>query len=161
MKFPDMRARRHSVALMARLLMLVVCSPALVCAQSATADASPVPATAHRFFDAANIALGAAETTALLADGIYTQRLLQKYPDSFREGDPIARPFVNAGWPGQIVGGTLLVSLELGLRYWAHRTDHHRLERLIPLGVIAYGMVGAIVGARDYYRLETTQQLRR
>jgi hypothetical protein len=101
----------------------------------------------HRFFDGTNIALTGMESGALLADGIYTQYALTKYPDIFHEADPIARPFVSRGWPGQIAGGALFVTADVGLRYWLHRQNHHRLERLLPLVLTIYGLTGAIHGA--------------
>ena len=83
----------------------VVCF--LACAASAEAQSSvpSMPASSHRFFDRTNIALTVVESGALIADGIYTQRGLRRYPDTSRELDPIARPFVSRGWPGQIAGG--------------------------------------------------------
>ena len=71
--------------------------------------------TAHKFFDTLNIALIGAESAALIADGIYTQRALTRYPEFFREDDPLARPFVMNGWSGQIAGGILVVSADVGL----------------------------------------------
>jgi len=109
----------------------------------------------HRFFDATNMALTGIEATALLADGIYTQRALRTYPDIFHEADPIARPFVNHGWPGQIGGGALFIAADVGLRYWLHRKQHHRVERLLPLVLIVYGTVGAVHGARELHRVES------
>jgi len=106
----------------------------------------------HRFFDAPNLALTVVESTALVADGIYTQRALTDYPEIFREADPIARPFVSRGWPGQIAGGALFVTAEVGLRYWLHRKRHHRIERLLPLVLTVYGTVGAVHGARELRR---------
>jgi hypothetical protein len=117
--------------------------------------AAAVPAAAsHRFFDVKNIALTGVETGALLADGIYTQRALRKYPEFFREADPIARPFVLRGWPGQIAGGALFVGADVGLRYLLHRKNHHQLERLLPFVLTVYGTIGAIHGARELGRVE-------
>jgi hypothetical protein len=103
----------------------------------------------HRFFDSLNITLTGIEVGALLADGITTQHLLQADPYHLvsYEADPIARPFVYAGWSGQIAGGALVVSAEVGLRYLLHRKNHHRFERLLPLGLTMYGAVGAIHNA--------------
>ncbi len=112
---------------------------------------SPAPTAVaekpHRFFDALNIALTDIESGALLADGITTQRGLTKYPES-READPIARLFVSHGWPGQIVGGILFVSADVGLRHVFHRNGRHRVERLLPLILTVYGTIGAIHNAR-------------
>ena len=108
----------------------------------------------HKFFDRTNVALTVLESGALLADGIYTQRGLRRYPETSREADPLARPFVSRGWPGQIVGGILAVGADAGLRYWLHRKKRHTLERLVPLILITYGTVGAIHNARELRRAE-------
>ena len=119
---------------------------------------SPAPASGqavhapHRFFDAVNISLTAMETGALLADGYTTQRNLHDFGQLGREADPLARPFVNAGWPGQIAGGALVVSADVGLRYWLHKRGHHKAERLLPLVLTTYGLVGAIHNAREHAR---------
>jgi hypothetical protein len=107
--------------------------------------------------DSTNIALTGLESSVLLADGIFTQRALRKYPDVFREADPIARPFVSRGWPGQIAGGALFVTADVALRYLLHRKNHHRVERLLPLVLTVYGTVGAIHGARELRRVESAR----
>ena len=106
----------------------------------------------HKFFDRTNITLTVIESGALLADGIYTQRGLRRYPETSREVDPLARPFVSRGWPGQILGGTIVVAADVGVRYWLHRKKRHRLERLVPLILITYGTIGAIHNARELLR---------
>ena len=111
-------------------------------------------AASHRFFDTPNIVLTGVESAALIADGIYTQRALNRYPEFFYEADPLARPFVMRGWPGQIAGGILVVSADVGLRYILHRKKKHRLERLVPLILTVYGTVGAIHNARELRRVE-------
>lgn len=136
----------------ASLLLLV---PLPAAAQEGTGATPAAPP--HRFFDGMNIALIGIESAALLADGTYTQRALTRYPGIFREADPLARPFVMSGWPGQIAGGILVVSADVGLRYWLHRKTHHRVERLVPLVPIVYGTAGAVHGARELRRAERGQ----
>jgi hypothetical protein len=128
-------------------------SSRVVAAQERSVTKASTP-HAHRFFDTTNIVLTGIESGALVADGIYTQRGLTKYPDVLHEGDPIARPFVSRGWPGQIAGGTIFVTADVGLRYLCHRTEHHRLERWIPMILTVYGTVGAVQGAREIHRVE-------
>ena len=123
-------------------------------AQDQGAAGSAAAQTSHRFFDGPNIALTVVESGALIADGIYTQRGLRRYPETSREVDPLARPFVSRGWPGQIVGGALVVTADIGLRYFLHRKKRHRIERLVPLILITYGTVGAIHNARELRRTE-------
>jgi hypothetical protein len=98
---------------------------------------APAPRATHRLFDTTNIVLTVVESGALLADGITTQRALHKYPDFAYEGDPLARPFVAHGWPGQVALGALVISADLGLRYLLHRANHHRMERWIPVTIAA------------------------
>jgi hypothetical protein len=101
----------------------------------------------HRFLDATNWTLTGIEIGAMLADGITTQYGLHKYPTEVREGNPLARPFVNAGWPGMIAGGAMVVSAEMALRYLLHRKNHHRLERWLPAYLIVDESVSAIHNA--------------
>src|SRR5262249_39238104 len=131
-------------------VLALMCAGALVLDPS-TGFAQPLaqtpnapPHQSHRFFDACTIASTAAETAALVADGIYTQRGLTRYPNRFTETDPVARPFVSRGWSGQVVGGVIFIGADLGIRYILHRTDHHRVERWIPTFLISYGVIGAI-----------------
>ena len=83
----------------------------------------------------------------MLADGITTQNLLNRYPTEAREANPLARPFVNAGWPGMIAGGAMVVSTEVALRYLLHRKNHHRLERWLPAYFIVDSSIAAIHNA--------------
>jgi hypothetical protein len=105
---------------------------------------APDKAEHRRFFDRTNLALTAAEVGALLADGVTTQRVFKRYGAQAREVDPVARPFVSAGWSGQIVGGCLFVTADLALRYALHKKHHHRVERWLPLVLITYGTIGAV-----------------
>lgn len=107
---------------------------------TATNDAPP---KTHKFFDTKNIVLTVVETTALTVDGISTQRSLKTVPGSY-EADPIAKPFVDRGWPGQIAGGALFISADVALRYLLHRKGHHRLERWVPLILTTDGIVGSV-----------------
>jgi hypothetical protein len=118
-------------------------------------DAQP-----HRFFDGLNLALTAVESGALLADGVYTQKVLRDYPGLGRERDPLARPFVEHGWPGQIVGGLLVVGADVGIRYLLHRHNHHRIERWMPMILTSYGLVGAVHNARLLGQLNREYEVR-
>jgi hypothetical protein len=99
---------------------------------------------AHRFTDSLNVSLWAAASAALLADGATTQHLLTKYPGATYEADPFAKPFVDNGWPGQILGGLLFMAADVGLQYLLHRKGHHRAERWIAAIPITYGTVSAV-----------------
>jgi hypothetical protein len=95
-----------------------------------------------------NVALAGAEVGALIADGITTQRALNRCPTACWEADPFARPFVDKGWAGQTAGGTLFVAAAVGLEYLLHRKGHHRWERSFPLVLITYSTTSAIQNAR-------------
>ena len=106
------------------------------------APASLTLAPTHRFFDVTNIALTGMEIGAMVTDGVLTQHTRHQDP-TFRDADPIARWFVDHGWPGQFLGGALFVSGELALRYVLHRHNHHQLERLLPFVLTTTGIAGA------------------
>ena len=116
-------------------------------APAAALPAAPVPqpfvspveskeaAKPHAFFDKTNIRLFMAEGLAQTGDLITTRQIIN---NGGKEADPLARPFVNAGIGGQMVGsyvvgagGTMLAS------YLLHRTGHHRLERWVPIVTMA------------------------
>ena len=106
-----------------------------VIAGAAVKAARPEPT--HRFLDNTNALLSGAEAAALIGDAVSTRWGLDRYPGYTREGNPVARPFVEGGWPGQILGGTLFVGAELWGRHTLHTHGHHRLERLLPIALAA------------------------
>lgn len=100
----------------------------------------------HRFLDRKNISLTAMTFSAALADGITTQHalgihrtttviengMIRSTTVGYAERNPIAAPLVNTGWPGQFAATALTTGAGLGLSNWAHRSGHHRMERVIP-----------------------------
>lgn len=143
-----MQPRRRTVA---AVLFWSLSMPWSVAAQDAVPNRLRAPNAAHRFFDGLNVGLTVMESGALLADGFTTQYALTHVPNS-READPLARPFVSRGWPGQIAGGALVVTADVGIRYWLHRSNHHRIERWMPLILTVYGSGGAIHNWREIHR---------
>ena len=119
-------------------------------------------APVHRVFDRTNLMLSGIDGAALLADGITTQNRLGQIRTEFRsvngvltpvqarivEVDPVGKLFVNHGWPGMIAGGAATIGCDLGARYLLHRTNHHRLERLVPLMLAASNAFAAIHNVR-------------
>ena len=98
----------------------------------------------HRFFDIKNsFALGAA-ATSLTADAVSTQQGLA-YP-GFYEVNPVARPFVKtrAGAAAYSAGSLGLLGSAM---YLAHRTHHHRLERILPFALAGWE---GLLAARNY-----------
>jgi hypothetical protein len=120
--------RALAVRILWRAFLLVLClfTGGVALAEAQNPAEAPAEQPSHKFFDRTNITLTVIESGALLADGIHTQRGLRRYPETSREVDPLARPFVSRGWPGQIAGGTLVVAADVGLRYWLHRKKRHR-----------------------------------
>lgn len=89
---------------------------------------------AHRFLDRANLALITASVLGITADSVTTHDFTDL---GIREGDPIARPFVKYGWPGQISLELLETSAEVAAMYGLHRIHHHRAERIVPVSLAA------------------------
>ena len=103
------------------------------------------PPRTHRFFDARN-SLGLASLGAsLTADALSTQKGLA-YP-GFHEMNPIARPFVQTR-VGAAAYNAGSFGLMAGMMYWAHKTEHHKLERILPFAI---GGWEGLLGARNYH----------
>ena len=86
----------------------------------------------HSFFDARNRLGFATLGASLTADALSTQKGLA-YP-GFHEMNPIARPFVQTR-VGAAAYNAGSFGLMAGLMYWAHKKEHHKLERIVPLAV--------------------------
>lgn len=72
---------------------------------------------------------------ALTGDSLSTQKGLGR--SGYREINPIARQFVNSR-AGAIVYSTGSFGLLAGGMYLAHKTGHHKLERIVPFGLAAW-----------------------
>jgi hypothetical protein len=105
------------------LQMVVVCGAVgLALAQRPM----PPEAPSHKFLDRQNVSAFGALAGLIALDGIHTQLMLQTH--RFVEGDPLARPFVTHGWPGQLAGSALGYGAALSFCYVLHRANHHRIE---------------------------------
>lgn len=102
------------------------------------------PPRTHSFFDAGNTLGFASLGASLTADALSTQKGLA-YP-GFTEMNPIARPFVQTRM-GAAAYNAGSFGLLAGLMYWAHRTEHHKLERILPFAV---GGWEGLLSARNY-----------
>jgi hypothetical protein len=98
---------------------------------------------AHRLFDRTNLLLIGVSLLGQSADMITTQRF---HSHGIQEGDPLARPWVNKGWGGQIGLAVLYNSAQIGVMFSLHKMGHHRVERLVPL---VAGTEGAYRGYRN------------
>jgi len=103
------------------------------------------PPHTHSFFDARNRLGFATLGASLTADALSTQKGLA-YP-GFVEMNPIARPFVQSR-AGAAVYNAGSFGLLAGLMYWAHKKEHHKLERILPLAV---GSWEGLLSARNYH----------
>jgi len=107
----------------------------------------------HKFFDRFNIALMTAGLLAQTADAVTTQRRLKNcwrthpaelsWVCSDAEGNPIARPFVNQGWGGQIGLAVIVNSAQTMVMYAIHRMGYHRVERMVPIPLTIEGGIQA------------------
>lgn len=84
----------------------------------------------HRFFDKTNLLLFGVSLLGQSADAITTQRL---HSHGGEEGDPLARPFVDQGWPGQIGASVIENTAQILIMYRLHKMGHHRVEEIVPL----------------------------
>jgi hypothetical protein len=103
------------------------------------------PPRTHSFFDARNTLGFATLGASLTADALSTQKGLA-YP-GFVEMNPIARPFVQSRM-GAAAYNAGSFGLMAGLMYWAHKTEHHKLERILPFVV---GSWEGLLSARNYH----------
>ena len=102
------------------------------------------PPATHRFFDARNTFGLASLGASLTADALSTQKGLA-YP-GFHEMNPIARPFVQTR-VGAAAYNAGSFGLMAGMMYWAHKKEHHKLERILPLAV---GSWEGLLSFRNY-----------
>lgn len=116
---------------------------ALFVPPAAVIKLKPQPRT-HSFFDARNRLGFATLGASLTADALSTQKGLS-YP-GFHEMNPIASPFVQtrAGAAAYNAGSFGLLT---GMMYWAHKKEHHKLERFLPLAV---GSWEGLLSFRNY-----------
>jgi hypothetical protein len=96
----------------------------------ASAGRNPQNGATHRFFDHGNKLRAGILAGLVAADGISTQGILHG-AGQWREMNPLARPFVNQGAPGQLAASVLGYGFSLGTSYLLHRTGHHKLEKLL------------------------------
>src|SRR6202167_4302421 len=124
------------------LLSVAVQAQTFAVSSFALPDA-PVPQ--HPFWSPEN-KLGAGILAGLIAaDAITTQRGLN---EGLREANPVMRPFVTRGAPGEAVGSALGFGAAMGVAYLMHRSHHYKAERITmrlfdagEAGVVASNMV--------------------
>lgn len=117
---------------------------------------APAAAQEHKFFDKGNVARFSFTAAGTAADAVTTQHFLspavqRQWGVPPRELNPIARPFVSHGWPGQLAASSLSFGLGVTWAYVAHRTGHHKIEKFVPWFMGAVSFAAAANNAR-YYR---------
>lgn len=108
----------------------------------------------HTFFDLRNSAAFVAVAAGLTGDALSTQKGLGL--PGFHEMNPIARPFVQSR-TGAAFYSAASFALMGGAMYLAHKTNHHKLERVLPF-VIA-GWEG-FLAARNYHLISAATTAR-
>lgn len=124
-------------------VLLIWCS--LASAGESEKPAAPEPKPAHRFLDLKNTLAISSFAAALTGDSLSTQKGLGQA--GYREINPVARPFVQSR-AGAIIYSTGSFALVTGGMYLAHKTGHHKLERIVPFGLAAWE---GFMTARNYY----------
>lgn len=106
--------------------------------------AAPVPAVVlvrparevqHKFFDLQNAFGLSAVAAGLSADALSTQKGLGL--PGFHEMNPIARPFVQSR-AGAAMYSAASFAFMGGSMYLAHKTNHHKLERVLPFAIAGW-----------------------
>lgn len=120
-------------AVLLLLVLLVLCSETY--AGEPEKPAAPEPKPAHRFFDLENSLAMSSFAVTLAGDSLSTQKGLSR--PGFKEVNPVARLFVQSR-AGAIAYATGSFGLITGGMFLAHKTGHHRLERIVPFGLAAW-----------------------
>ncbi len=96
--------------------------------------ALPDAPSKHPFWTVENKANVSILAGLIAADAITTQRALNQ---GFREGDPLMRPFVTRGAPGEAAGSAIGFGAGVGVGYLLHRTHHYKAERITMRMIVA------------------------
>jgi hypothetical protein len=109
-------------------------------AQGFTTNA-PAPSPIQRSFWTVENKLDLSILAGLVAaDGITTQRGLNQ---GLREVNPVTRPFVTRGVPGEAVGSALGFGVGVGVVYLLHRSHHYKAEH-ITMRLMVAGEAGFV-----------------
>jgi hypothetical protein len=100
---------------------------------------------AHKFLDMRNSLALSAVAASLTADALSTQKGLSH--QGFYEMNPLARPFVQSRAGAAVYSAGSLGLVAAGM-YLAHRTNHHKVERFLPLAIAGWE---GVLSARNYH----------
>ena len=135
------RATSKSVGL---ILFVLMAMPMMANSLADSFLASPAtPIAEHRFFDTTNKILFATHVGVAVLDFRITRKNLA---GGSHETNPIAKPFIDEGLPGQVTFYGLHVGAGIGGAYLLHRMHHHKLERLWEGFMISDTARGVMVG---------------
>lgn len=107
----------------------------------------------HRFLDAKNCSGLALLGAGLIGDALSTQKGLGL--PGYHEMNPIARPFVQ-NRPGAAMYSAGSLAFLGGGMYLAHRTNHHKLERILPFAVAGWE---GLLTFRNYHLISTSNTI--
>ena len=99
----------------------------------------------HKFFDLQNAFGLSALAAGLSADALSTQKGLGL--PGFHEMNPIARPFVQSR-AGAAMYSVASFAFMGGSMYLAHKTNHHKLERVLPFAIAGWE---GFLAVRNYH----------
>src|SRR6266849_8064717 len=106
----------------------------------------------HRFIDRTNSLAFACLAGSLSADALSTQKGLA-FP-RFHEMNPLARPFVQTRTGAAFYTAGSFAFLTGGM-YLAHKTNHHKLEKITPFVISGWE---AFLAARNYHLIDKVNQ---
>ena len=124
--------------------LLLTCSLAFA-GDEPERPAAPEAKPAHRFLDLKNSLAISSFAVTLAGDSLSTQKGLDR--PGYHEINPVARPFVQSR-AGAVVYAAGSFGLVTGGMYLAHKTGHHKLERIVPFGLAAWE---GFLTARNYH----------
>jgi hypothetical protein len=85
----------------------------------------------HAFIDKTNIILYTVAIGLMVADLMQTRIKLNT--GLYHEDNPLVRPLMNAGIGGTLAAGIIAATVSIVISWIAHKTGHHKIERLVPV----------------------------
>jgi len=119
-----------------KLLLSILLLSAAMQAQNFAVNSFALPDAPHQhpFFTVEN-KIGFGILAGLItADAITTQRGLS---EGYREVNPLMRPLVTRGIPGEAAASALGFGTGVGVVYLFHRTHHYKAERIAMRMIVA------------------------
>jgi hypothetical protein len=126
-----------------KLFLSIFVLSTAVAAQSFTAPSSSALRDApsqHPFWTVENRVNVSILAGLVAADAFTTQRGLNQ---GLREVNPVMRPFVTRGAPGEAAGSVLGFGAGVGIVYLLHRSHHYKVER-ITMRLMVAGEAGFV-----------------